>query len=113
MNDTKESKMNGKHTPGPWRAFRGEQKRAQREVQHAQGWTIAKVLRAGSDAEADANLRLIAAAPEMLDALRELARVATIIVEHDEYLHPAEIGELWRRAKEARALLARVDRGES
>jgi hypothetical protein len=89
-----------KHTPGPWRAFRGEQKRAQREVQHAQGWTIAKVLRAGSDAEADANLRLIAAAPELL----EIARIVAVGV------HIKTDGAVTQRARD---ILACVDGGES
>jgi hypothetical protein len=92
--------MSSKHTPRPWRAFRGEQKRAQREVRHAEGWTIAKVLRAGSDAEADANLRLITAAPELL----EIARIVAVGV------HIKTDGAVTQRA---RALLASVDGGES
>ncbi len=56
-----------KHTPGPWRA-------EEREVVTYLGHPIAEVLDTaegleGSDAEADANARLIAAAPDLVAAL--------------------------------------------
>ena len=68
--------MNTKHTPGPWRAL--ESKSSQHQVwkgdDHiASAW--------GTDVPGDeqlANARLIAAAPELLDALKRIVSVASV-----------------------------------
>jgi hypothetical protein len=54
-----------KHTPGPWRVANGTQIRSQRD-QIAKVWMM-------RDGEGNSNARLIAAAPEMLEALKAMA----------------------------------------
>ena len=51
-----------KHTPGPWRVANGVQIRSQRD-QIAKIWMM-------RNGEGNANARLIAAAPELLEALQ-------------------------------------------
>lgn len=59
-----------KHTPGPWK-FDTESIYA--EVPHTQARTrIVEIITFGDD---QANARLIAAAPEMLEALKEIERL--------------------------------------
>jgi hypothetical protein len=68
------------HTPGPWSY--GGHGYAGREVVGPNGLTAICVMsKADSTAghrDINANARLIAAAPELLEALRDLARVAII-----------------------------------
>ena len=61
---------NAKHTPGPWENHKWN---CEEHQISAKGGTIALVSHSHSlvsEAEADANARLIAAAPDMLEALR-------------------------------------------
>jgi hypothetical protein len=72
--------MSAQHTPGPWFAV---------QPKHANGWWVVSTDPEGCDGVDDsgdggfeeANARLIAAAPEMLEALKECA----------EYLGPPEV----------------------
>lgn len=81
------------HTPGPWKVQRTHKtRRAIRSTQFGETCVIAVVHSAGNDADctdieanpddevpwdtADANARLIAAAPELLEALKGILRVA-------------------------------------
>ena len=59
--------MTANHTPGPWHVANGVQIRGERE-QIAKVW----MMRGG---EGNANARLIAAAPELLEALKACAAV--------------------------------------
>lgn len=62
--------MTGKHTPGPWHLFRNE-------VNNSDGLTVANIVQfvpAYRDVS-NANACLIAAAPELLDALAGLLEV--------------------------------------
>lgn len=67
-----------KHTPGPWK-FEGKRARIPDEariITYGTGKHLAYALdfnRFDRDEEADANARLIAAAPTMLDALKVIA----------------------------------------
>ena len=67
------------HTPGPWRAFRGD-----RLTAHADDWCASAgptmiCSGIGFNDEAEANARLIAAAPDLLAALEEaLSELETI-----------------------------------
>jgi hypothetical protein len=65
-----------KHTPGPWKAEIDEQvpERGAVYVEGPQGWLNQAVADCGfNDVETDeANARLIAAAPELLEALQSL-----------------------------------------
>lgn len=66
-----------KHTPGPWRLAAGDETQI-----YAYGLGIARALCGGLTgiklAQAEANARLIAAAPDLLDALEWLAGSAEI-----------------------------------
>ena len=58
--------MSAKHTPGPWRELHTC-------IDDSRGYQICHIdLHGKSEAERDANRRLIAAAPELLDALKDM-----------------------------------------
>lgn len=63
-----------KHTPGPWRVAFGNRLEIHGPKDEI-GWPKSIVYNAGlcTDEEAQANARLIAAAPRLLQALRDLA----------------------------------------
>ena len=64
--------MNTKHTPEPWNVGEGPHKR-NREVFDGNGFLVADCRTCCKEPETEkANARLIAAAPDMLEALREL-----------------------------------------
>ena len=96
------------HTPGPWRVIKGKP----RAICNAAGNKyIAKALLGGTDhpsprflldeAQAEANARLIAAAPEMLDALKQ----ALLYIEGDEAAHGRQFGD----GNAVRAALAKAE----
>ena len=102
-----ENDMTTKHTPGPWRVLPAESDKDYLRVRGTQlgcRYKIANIhqvridgvsdsFRQHDDAESKANARLIAAAPEMLDALR-IAR-EFMSVASDWNFHEAEInGEM-------------------
>lgn len=59
-----------KHTPGPWKTTHSEVNGYR--VSDSTGWGVAVVLKDTND---EANARLIAAAPQMLEALEELVEL--------------------------------------
>ena len=59
--------MAPKHTPGPW-------KQGNDRIECSEGYGVADLFTQRNDAETKANARLIAAAPEMLEALEALVR---------------------------------------
>lgn len=70
--------MTGKHTPGPWHLFRNE-------VNNSDGLTVANIVQfvpAYRDVS-NANACLIAAAPELLDALRQCQSALAMMVAPD------------------------------
>jgi hypothetical protein len=93
--------MTDKHTPGPWVAqpdlFDGYF-----YIEAASGAVIAEVFpwQAGDmdgAGEADANARLIEAAPELLEALEALIECYTISIERD--------GDAWRNADDDESII--------
>lgn len=85
------------HTPGPWRVTEyTDPKLADRRMIHGPGdnWFLADVYGAGGSYNVDANARLIAAAPEMLEALREIAEISRGL----RFATGLKIGELARAA---------------
>jgi hypothetical protein len=89
------------HTPGPWRVEWPTQPDAMSEVfapsppGDAYPWRVAYVMRDSNKHQQpidDANARLIAAAPELLEALKE---VYTLTGEN----HPARAPAVWERAR--------------
>lgn len=98
-----------KHTPGPWI-----------ETKHTAGWgrcivstdsygiIVAKIgFRDRPREERDANARLIAAAPELVEALRDLCMMG--ILDPHSSDDGGEDGEAAIARRRARALLARID----
>src|SRR5215813_7422945 len=94
--------MASKHTPGPWAVYRHDGSN-RLDIMAADGdgeggWIAHDISSPGTEREA--NARLIAAAPEMLEALREVTKQLAWYAGHKPEL-----------TERARALLARVDGG--
>ena len=92
--------MTQKHTQGPWHVGL---RQAEQIIYNTAGWAVANatVYHGEHDREeTKANARLIAEAPAMLDALRELLA--------DKYLADPINAD---RMASARAILARIDGG--
>jgi hypothetical protein len=68
------SQMNTKHTPGPWKQYRDSQGnvRIQGNVPGGPVAFIEEMNNTGGTPQDHANARLIAAAPELLDALKRI-----------------------------------------
>lgn len=66
--------MEAKHTPGPWKAYRFSDKGgvARIAIVGAQPSSLIVAKTCAAEGEDEANARLIAAAPELLEALRGL-----------------------------------------
>ena len=91
--------MTAKHTPGPWRVDPTDDTRI---LQGPNGLHVAYAANRGMGHAAPANARLIAAAPELLDALRGLydyarcwpaedgSRFHRLLVQADAALRKAE-----------------------
>jgi hypothetical protein len=73
----------GKHTPGPWE-HDGD------EITSTSGDYIATTAYGVSESQAEANARLIAAAPDLLDALREIAEVPPESGRYREWMERAQ-----------------------
>ena len=93
-----------KHTPGPWEAC-GKAVHAEtgREIVFGSHNT-----RSGSDEEQRANARLIAAAPELLEACREVAEWLDLLKQN----YPDMAG-LIRGCRKARAAIAKAEGGKA
>jgi hypothetical protein len=72
-----------KHTPGPWEADNGEGY----SIWSIYGRTSLIAQAIGDSAETDANAHLIAAAPELLDALKEA--IDGKVRQHSHAAHPS------------------------
>lgn len=101
--------MSAAHTPGPW-AFRPSESDSNLfQVLDAQGVVIGFVFRgdrAATRAVCEANARLIAAAPDLLQELRNIANADTV-----EWDDRSEF-EAWAKSR-ARAAIAKVEGGAS
>jgi len=89
------------HTPGPWHVDRNQ-------ICNADGWALASVPYTTGGAQDRANARLMAAAPELLDALRVIVKrcgeLAAVV--------PEQAGLIDAMASDARALIGKVASGE-
>jgi hypothetical protein len=66
--------MNTQHTPGPWQfGTSSEGSFYKRNIAGADGYHVA-LTSSRDDSEVDANARLIAAAPELLEALQTMLK---------------------------------------
>src|SRR5690606_17105998 len=65
--------MNGQYTPGPWHTSDNGEHLGYRLIYAPDGYLVADAgrIQRRTDAEQDANARLIAAAPELVEALRD------------------------------------------
>lgn len=91
--------MQTKHTPGPWTVPAGQ---IVADTVWARGGhlEICKLYGNGRDAEtADADARLIAAAPDMLEALEKILRAIPTVLTREGLHH--EISDMIDRAKGA------------
>lgn len=70
--------VNEQHTPGPWRTdgFHGRMEKITPQEDRGVCVAVMPIWEAEYEAEKNANARLIAAAPEMLEALKALAENA-------------------------------------
>lgn len=99
---TTKNETSSKHTPGPWRATQ----------HHDDSWTVRTDLGANALAHVtvgkndDADARLIAAAPEMLEALTKVARFMDERFGRGEAEYDARVGPVYRAVRYA---LARVE----
>lgn len=94
--------MTAKHTPGPWYALRGQRNIS---IRHKTGYKFLPMVNVASVrgnlpadcpyGSSEANARLIAAAPELLEALREIF--------HDvkQGAIPNDDDEWWKKASTA------------
>lgn len=64
--------QNGKHTPGPWNAVNGTLVQSSNQLAIADCWRIRSGVSPFDERQAAANTSLIAAAPELLEALEAL-----------------------------------------
>ena len=86
-----EKKQMSKHTPGPWKTTHSEVNGYR--VSDSTGWGVAVVLKDTND---EANARLIAAAPQMLEALQtafDLLKEYQSMYQHPDNIDP-EIDEI-------------------
>jgi len=93
-----------KHTPGPWQAHRHES--TDTYTIHVAGrcWETWAVAHVGDCTQDEANARLIAASPELLEALNSLTAMAEAF--------PTELHEKHPDVVAARAVIAKAT-GES
>jgi hypothetical protein len=75
-----------KHTPGPWKVgSRSNGEFYKRNIAGADGYHVA-LTSSREDAEVEANARLIAAAPELLEALRELQTIVNLAIADGDWI---------------------------
>lgn len=104
--------MKTTHTPGPWRLL-GTRGNEQRTIVADKGFPVLSSLGLEqsdyiSEAQADANARLIAAAPEMHNELLGTATACEQFATNPDVPKPVR-DAMWQTAKQSRALLARID----
>ena len=93
-------KKQPQHTPGPWFVdINGEG-----AITAPDGMLIARMQNAYRDDLRESNARLIAACPEMLDALEELVGAV------ERFIHPQpdKPGSAWAKLVRARAAIAKA-----
>lgn len=108
--------MNPKHTPGPWLHTPGANDAG--FIRAAVGGGIASVHFREDLGEMDANRRLIAAAPELLEALASTMTALrhcrdSAPAEWDALSHMAAFTELMAAWDRNKALIARIDGAQS
>lgn len=88
-----------KHTPGPWAEIEG--------AIYALGGKVAQPCDGWGAATEEANARLIASAPEMLEALKDWLQLADEAVRNygEDMVHPKERGVI----RSARAAIAKAE----
>lgn len=117
MNDTKEK--HATHTPGPWHAFEQNASNPNSkglfeiDANHPSGnrQTVAVTTFAGDGHELWANARLIAAAPEAYELLRDLSKVIENLESIGANL-PYYFKDDMSMSDKLREVLAKVDGGE-
>ena len=109
--------MTFKHTPGPWRITRDLQSPASIEAAGGDGGALAKVYLTDPKTrrrtpEYEANARLIAAAPELADALDELmAWTEKFATRRSDELTPEDLSYLRQVRQISKELLESIEGG--
>ncbi|MGZ9981521.1 hypothetical protein ACXXCT_08635 [Bordetella bronchiseptica] len=88
--------MTTRHTPGPWKCQLAKSGSGRLQVSGPRGEQIAILWRSSKDTT-EANARLIAAAPEMFEALSVLYAVAA-----------EQLGDDWAAVTDAAAVIAKA-----
>ncbi|ELY4027177.1 hypothetical protein QMS95_04390 [Cronobacter sakazakii] len=97
--------MKFKGTPGPWSAHDDEESMATSVVMNDFGDILCVVGTYMTSAEEDyANANLIAAAPDLLEALQEM----TAIVKKNSYPQPDKPGSNYARAEWAESIISKA-----
>ena len=101
------------HTPGPWRITRDHQSPASIEAARGDGGALAKVYLTDPKTrrrtpEYEANATLIAAAPELADALDDLLTWTEALAIHGAAPTPEAWALLAKLTKKGEAVLAKV-----
>ena len=118
MSETKEQV---KHTPGPWESMVSSHDRNQKPLSygiHAIGkssrWIAQIEFESGVDNEDDANARLIAAAPELLEACKLfigvlLNKQASASAKKAQYEFLKHLPETWAYIQKAKVAIAKAE----
>jgi len=84
--------MSEQHTPGPWTVMDGVQDGGGIGIgPELDGWGGPHALVTFTGGESEANARLIAAAPDMLEALRAAERLTDYIRQHKGFLNEGDV----------------------
>lgn len=67
------------HTPGPWRVFGARAESGTSQEIHTESKFIARVFMNENPLEREANARLIACAPELLEALKRIKQTGVFV----------------------------------
>lgn len=97
-----------KHTPGPWVAYDDSNDGKTNRVEIvAKGKTVARIYHSVPDEDLS-NARLIAAVPELLEALNNLSWYADMCVSFLKETHPGKSQSLNERVKKAAEAIAKA-----
>lgn len=103
------------HTPGPWTFLKDYDNEGKSSARiggtiEGDGWNIARIWKDAAELECkyEANARLIAAAPELLAALKDIAKQARLCMQYAN----AYDGQLIQAIANADAAIAKAEGGQ-
>lgn len=97
-----------KHTPGPWVAYDDSNDGKTNRIEIvAQGKTVARIYHSVLDEDLR-NARLIASAPDLLEALNDLSWYADLCAGFLQETHPGKVQTLRRKITQSIAAIAKA-----